>query len=371
MDCLQAREIVSEAFDRGLTDTPGVAEAREHCRGCAECAAFVQGLVALQKAPAPQAPASVVDAILDRTRKMAALDAEEAAAARPVTPAPVATTPESTDQGASAPVAPSPPAPTGWESDLGSPVPPRPRPRLWWLPRTAAGLAAAAVVIVALVVSFQGFRALAPGGGTPASAPVAREMEPATEAAKDVGTSSHSATSGNRFAAGPSQAATSSVRYVAFDGQAYVWLGERSPDKSSLVAAGTLMSSFATTDAPVSRQVWRSKTDPDLIFLEPAIGTMTAFQRVTRTLGGKKFALSAESGLDAYGQWPALPSRFIAPTSDDGSPTFQAAGTDDTGLKVYTPPGASPAQGFAVAPGTSGADPAGGDPDWTWWVPAQ
>jgi hypothetical protein len=106
-----------------------------------------------------------------------------------------------------------------------------------------------------------------------------------------------------------------------------------------------------------------------MIFVEDPPGHFVAFRSVERMFKGKPYVLSSNGDLTAYGQWPALPSQYATPTASDGSPTFAPAGRDDTGLQVYAPSGTSAESGFAVAPGTSTSDPAGGNPRWTWWVP--
>lgn len=359
MDCLEAREIVSEAFDRGVAATPRAAEAREHCRACDDCRAFVEGLGTLDAVPAPQASEKLVESIIWRGRKMADAGVPRSA---PRVPTPVDGSAEA--QEAAAWVPPQPP-----------PRREEPRDALWWVPRIAIGLAAAATVVFAVGLSLQGFRALR----TPAeSAPTAATMDQ-----RSIGGSPSYGAAGAPAAAPATSAdeakaasATASVdgtgRYVSFGDQAYLLLGERQPDSSSLNGIGSLTSSLDTTSEPKQYRVWQSTADADVVFVQAetaAPGTYLAFRRVERSFGGKPFVLYASPDVTSFGMWPSLPSTFATPTAGDGSPTFVAAGKDDTGLTVYAQPGASAAGGFAVAPGTSSGDPAGGDPNWTWWLP--
>lgn len=364
MDCLQAREIVSEAFDRGVEATLGAAEAREHCRSCEECRAFVAGLVALRDAPRPSAPPDVVEAVLERARRMAEADAEDtayraaAAAAAPNgdgSESPSAATPTPTG------------GPVGWEPDVAAPAPPRPRERYWWVPRAAAFAAAAAVVLVAVVVTVQGFRALSGAeGGASLSKETASgsvSFDENAPAAAPLAGAPAAATSGTVNGA-------SAPRYVAYDGVAWVSLGERTLDRTTLQQVGTLTSSTDTTGTPArDYNVWTSKTDQTVLFIELETDRWLAFQLVSRMRGGKRYALSAESGVTGYGQWPTLPSGMTVPEKADGSPSLTQAGTDDTGLPIYVPLGAVADAGFSVAPGTAPTDPAAGNPNWTWWVP--
>ena len=95
------------------------------------------------------------------------------------------------------------------------------------------------------------------------------------------------------------------------------------------------------------------------------------FDPVLRRFNGADFQLQPGITLDRYGLWPELPSSLPVPSEANGSPTFIAAGTDDSGVTVYVRVGDSPDNGFAVAPGTAPSDPAAGNPGWTWWLPAR
>jgi hypothetical protein len=380
MDCLQAREIVSEAFDRGVGSTANVEEARAHCRECAECRAFVEGLVSLQKAPRPKAPASVVDAVLERARLMA-----EHAEETPGTTAAVTTAdqpgPEAREAAGVAQEATPPGAPTaiGWEPDIAARAPGRPREKWWWVPRASAIAGAAAVVVFAVVVSVQGFRALSGNQAAPESARTAATPGSRSDQGSQGipqngkgltfgGAPGAPATDGAGGEAHGGYVPTTGATFVSFEDVAYVLLGDRTVDRGTLQLVGTLSSSLDTSASPAQRDVWRSSAFPGLIFLQPSNEGYVAFRPVERTYKGKRFVLTAQ-GLTGYGQLPALPSRFETPTASDGGPTFVPAGTDDTGMQVYAPAGASAEDGFAVAPGTSAGDPASGDPNWTWWVP--
>lgn len=371
MDCIEAREIISEAFDRGVGDTARAADARRHCRTCPECRTFVEGLAILQKTQPPKAPPELVDAIVERGRKLA-----ETGAVRVVTTPVVAA-----EDGA------EPEAPAGERPDdtTAAPVfelPPTAarrtevRDRWWWGTRIAG--TAAAIVIAAFAVSLaaEGFHALR--GGTARTAGSATSGSLPSSGAD----SSGRAMGGAAPAAAPEatqatkSGATASMdaigpRYIDIGGRAYVWMGQRTPDRETLESAGSVTTSLEDSGTPASYDVWRSKGDPDVFFIrtDPSAETYLAFRGVTRSLGGKTYALSSGAGLPAFGVWPSLPTQFTKPTAMDGSPTFVEAGKDDTGLTIYAPPNDKPDAGFAVAPGTAPTDPAGGNPEWTWWVP--
>jgi hypothetical protein len=400
MDCLQAREIVSEAFDRGVAATVGVEEARTHCRGCADCRRFVEGLVALQKAPQPTAPPQLIEDVLGRVRLAALADADEEAAraAAGITPratepdpetaailaaaaiassaAPAAPTASGAPvAGAARPTIPFPAAPTSWEPDIAAKAPARPRPPYWWVPRVSAVAAAAAVVVVAVVVGMRGFSAL--GGHESARSATSTIVAPlagsaAPQAHKPdfaVGTTDQGAEKGASSTAGSASLA-SSVQYVSYLGVAYVGLGSRTPDQASIKSVGTALTSLDSSAPATPHQVWQSSLDPNVIFIQQANGGWLVFTRITRHKLGKTFYLTAEGDILAFGVWPTLPPRFTTPTNADGTPTFQNAGKDDTGLTVYSPPGTPAEKGFAVAPGSVPAEMGGGNPNWTWWAPA-
>jgi hypothetical protein len=139
----------------------------------------------------------------------------------------------------------------------------------------------------------------------------------------------------------------------------------------ALVEAGAKM---ITVHGRTRTQGFSGKSDPDIIFIpapsgSDGSGTYVAFKRVERDRDGKTYVLQSGGSLTAFGAWPALPSNLPTPTASDGYPTFVPAGRDDSGLEIFAPSGDSPDKGFAVPPATAGADPAAGNPNWTWWLP--
>ena len=74
MDCLDAQAAISEALDGATSDASALDAAKQHCRECAECAAFVRALTVVKRAGLPEPPAGLTD------RVMAAVRAEAAAA---------------------------------------------------------------------------------------------------------------------------------------------------------------------------------------------------------------------------------------------------------------------------------------------------
>jgi hypothetical protein len=137
-------------------------------------------------------------------------------------------------------------------------------------------------------------------------------------------------------------------------------------DATRLKTAGTTISALDGRNAPIGREV-KTLDDPARVYIVDDAGVLVGFERVTRSYDGREFALQS-GGLPAYNQWPSLPSSVQRPSSPDGSPVYRQLGTDSLGVTVYGF-GGSASSGILVAPGTPGTDPAGGNPDWTWWTP--
>lgn len=340
MDCVQAREIICEAFDRGVAEVPQAAAAREHCRACLECRRFAEGLALLRKTPSPTAPPELIEAVLERTRMMAEAEVPRASAKIEQQDAVDVETAE------------APPA----------------RARARWWPRAGMAAAALASVAFALLLSLEGFRVLR----APTSAPRVAGS-PATELASPGYAPPAEKSADSLTAATASSSPASTPRFIAVVEEAYAWLGVRSPDSASLTPLDAkVTSSLGSAEPPAPRDAWRSSTDPGIVFLRSgeASGTYEAFKRVVRTFKGKPYAMWA-GDVTAFGLWPALPPQYAQPSSADGSPAFVAAGKDDSGLDIFAPSGASPEAGFAIGPSGNAGDPAAGDPNWTWWLPAR
>ena len=343
-----------------------------------ECRAFVAGLALLRRRPPPQAPPTLVDA--DRGARpqdgRGGRSSGRVAAARGAAPRPARRgRPSATRRrpqrrrrlrprrrGAA-----SRDAATRWWWGTRSPRP----PRRSCSPRSRCRC------------RVQGFRALptaARRGGAGAMATTAQAESSSRRRLRADCTS--------RGSAGAPQAARrrptarprlrrhgAGARYVDVDGAAYVWLGERTPDRATLERGGHAHDRRSTTDGDAGTRydVWRSTTDADVIFIRPtpSADAYVALPRVTRTLGGKRYALSTGDATRRVRRVAhAARRRCPTPTAADGSPTFAPAGTDDTGLPDLRARGcrrrrrASPSR-----PGTPSSDPAAGNPNWTWWVP--
>jgi len=330
MDCLKAQEILSDALDRDV-DGALLAEAREHCETCPDCARLLRSLALLSRSVAPTAPPELVERLI-------ALGNEEAASIRTI-----AATTEAAPESAAA------------ESPVVHFAPTR------WTPRLTAFASVAAVLLVALVAT-----GISLGGLLSANRTATDTANTLMESGAPTAPPYLSGTDEAGTAASKDAAAIAAPPYVVLDGIVYALTGERDIDSSGLVTATPVISALDTGTDPVSIAAFRIAGENGSIALQPAPGTYLGFSVVSRTFGGRRFILTSDS-VPAYGAWPGLPSRFAVPTSPDGSPTFSFFGKDDAGVLIYVPAGVAPTSGFAVAPGTTSDDPAAGNPNWTWW----
>lgn len=326
MDCLKAQDILSEAIDRTV-DSASLTDARAHCAGCTDCAAFERALDLMSRAGLPIAPQPLVDRIVTLGNIEAVLLRATAA------------------ETGTAPAA----VPVVRLSRFRRPQ------------RLAAFASIAAVLLVALVaigITLGGLdrskRALTDTAGTswntePLGAPDAATTS--TEAYRD---------SASQSAAPP---------YVVLDGLVYAPVEVRTAQPSSFVTATPIVTALDTGTDPTPVPTFRIAGRNDAIVLESPPGTYLEFEAVSREFGRRRFMLTSDVDIAAYGAWPLPPRRFPVPTSSDGSPTFSFFAKDDSGVLIYVPRGGQPRNGFAVAPGTAVDDPAAGNPNWTWWQP--
>lgn len=328
MDCARAMQLLSEAHDLGDEYVQGIAKARAHCSGCPDCARFVVGLRALDDAPTQRAPESVVARVIETTR------AEGSPAAAQLAPVPAA--------GAAAPS----------------------RPQGWWVPRLTAIAAAAAVLVGVALVTRAGIVSIRGGGTEKAADTAAVRGDMSTVPTLQP----EGAPSAGQDEALIQEAPATVPSYIVFDGFVYVLAGPAEVDRSKLETVGAVQSALAQQGAAKSRDVYDLAGLSAVVYLQDDAGAWLGFRLVTRRFGDGSFALQSPP-IYRFGEWPSLPSGYPTPTSASGSPTFQSDGTDTLGVTVYPAVGSEPLRGFAVAPGTSAQDPAGGNPNWTWWAP--
>ncbi|HEY5541185.1 MAG TPA: hypothetical protein VIL41_07015 [Coriobacteriia bacterium] len=344
MECIQAQQVISTALDREAVDAHQLEEAKAHCRTCAECGVFVRAQFVAQQVPLPEPPADLVDRVMAQVRAEATAaeaaacaiaDANAAAAEREPSPLPpqIAT------------------------------LAPKPR-RVRDLPRAWVAAAAAAAVIVALagtgaVVVF-GMRELNAGPtikSTVSSNPESAQQAPSVSADLSGGAP-----------AGAAQGATEAVaaQSITVSGTVYRLVGPATIDTATATRVGTTTTALSGNHS-AQRDVWAASPSAETVYLADDSGAKFSFARVTRTYAGFTFVLTSAE-LTSYGQWPTLPAQMAPPSSADGQPTFTFDGTDASGTRVYRLTNASVGQGIAVAPKSPAGDPAGGNPNWTWWA---
>ena len=347
MDCRLATETLSAALDGEVVSPVSVAQAREHCAGCPECAAMITTMERMSALPKTRAPEHLIASILERTHAEASLQAEAAALDTYAAPA----------------------------SGVVLPLEPvHPRQRLlpaWWRPSFTPLVSAAAVVLVMSVVSTY---ALVRMTGTTADSSGTDSIEIALT---DEGVIAENARDGE-IAAAPDAAASTMVApaqsappYLVWSGTVWVRADGMTPSESTLTSAGVVSTDLGEPDGPKDREVLSASGERGVVYVRATDGGLVRFARVTRTLGGRTYALTTGDAITSFGAWPTLPSRFPTPTGSDGSPAFVPQGFDDLGREVYARAGAGTEEGFAVAPGTPAADPAAGNPGWTWWQPIE
>lgn len=312
MDCDTALSIVMSAGELDTTDLAEYREALEHCESCPECSAELRGAERLSHMPRPVAPSGLADRVLATIEK---LDEDVAAEVVPI----------------------------------------RGRGGARWSGWGLAISAAAAILIGAFVVVGAGLTYV--------------RMNQERTLAFDVGGGGKDVADADD-ASEPFLAYTEEAPgYVVYDGR--VWQAEELATlvPSDLEEQGTVAADLGTGQV-APRTVFATDDAADGIVIRGEEGPIVKFTQVRRLYEGEWFVLVSDRAIQTFGEWPSLPSSIPTPTADDGAPELESAGTDDLDVAVYTRAGEDPSAGFAIAPGTPPDDPAAGNPNWTWWVPA-
>jgi hypothetical protein len=153
--------------------------------------------------------------------------------------------------------------------------------------------------------------------------------------------------------------------YIDFGGWAYVFLRD-SARPSNLVTAGVVVTALDTNEPASQYTVFEGPRPYSLVLQDDS--DYLEFDLVLRSTLGRQYAMTV-APVDSFGKWPLPPSGLRMPTREDGSPVFERGSLDDVGQAMYVPGDDYPREGFGIAPNTPSTDPAGGNPNWTWWEP--
>ncbi len=334
MGCREIEQVVSALFDGETVDDAQRTEAEAHCASCTGCADFRRSLEMLRDTTPPEAPAGLAERIL----AAAAAVSREEAPERPE---------EAGDEPAAAP------------ADVTEKIPWLTRNRLW-----------AMTAVLGTTAALAAFAILAGTGMLGGDAGNEREVQQAlTRALGEQGAPPAASRAGGPPGARTAPQASSPAQspdYVSYNGSVYIAGGRIDPASSQMTTAGTVSTALGG-ERLQSITVYRpSATASASIVLRYPDGDYYLFQPVTRVFRERSYHLVTGSPISRFGQWPNLPSSFIPPSKDDGSPTFRV---EDQLAGVYVPIGGDSSKGIAIPPGRPAADPSGGNPNWTWWVP--
>lgn len=341
MDCQQAQQVISDRHTPGLLDQHALDEALGHCETCPDCSAFARAVAAIEAIPHPVAPESAITATMDAIRLEPSPFVEEQIPQMQEIVRP-------TLEVVRKPI-------------LGGPI--------GWI----AAASAATVFVAAVFVTVRLMSAPLGDGSTAKDAETSAVQAP-PEAAEQLSTEAlpeeETAERGSEDYGDSPNYALAGGSFVSFQNAVYKLAGTRNADEAEAEVVGTLRSSLGSTTVR-TRDVAIDPRTPATILVEgDDRSAWSVFTAVTRRFSGVTYVLvPGEARLDDFGIWPELPANIPLPASDDGSPVFREAGTDETGVKVYIRTGSSATQGIAIAPNTPANDPAGGNPNWTWWEP--
>jgi len=362
MDCLTAQGLISDAVDRAPIDAATLAEAKAHCLHCPTCSVYVRTLLLVKNAPLPQPPDDLSDRVMAAVRAEAHQAEERAAtAAQAAAHLEATAAARTTGIGTSADPVDTPGVPESrsvtaawrrWSSSLSR------QEMLTW--------SAAAVIFVAAIgmTAVAGVRVLTTNPTVTASDSVMT----ATRDSDNKNQQSAPAAESADAMAGSAAVSAVAPSAVTVNGIVYVLSGPSSIATDGLQPVGLTMTALGTGATPTSHAAY-SGDDPDRVYLEDeANRQLLAFDRVVRSYEDKRYQLTSAE-MNDFGQWATLPAQVPAPTADDGSPTFTVVASDASGPQVYRLASGSAADGIAIGPGSDPSDPAGGNPNWTWWTP--
>jgi hypothetical protein len=364
VDCLDAQAAISEALDGATSDTAALDAAKQHCRDCAECGAFVRSLTLVKRAGLPEPPADLADRVMVTVRREAAADVAAQAAETDTGVVAKVGALEAAGAAATDVASEGSDAPRGNAEESGtvrlSRRLKRTRPTI-----LAAWIGAAALLVAGIgTVGVMGVRLMSQ---PPTAVSTGRVLGSGASAGNVTG--ADQAPQAAESAAGSAAKGTTTSAagdYIVFNGTAYRLVGPSTISRTQTSQLGSTKTSLDGATA-LTRDVLGAGTDAK-VYVANDQGQLLEFERVERTFQGTVYQLKSGE-ISAFGTWPGLPPDIAKPTSADGSPTFLAVGADSAGVTIYRLATSTLAKGIAVAPGGAESDPAGGNPGWTWWAP--
>jgi hypothetical protein len=363
VDCLDAQAAISEALDGGTTDAAALDAAKQHCRDCLECTSFVRALNLVKRAGLPAPPADLADKVMVSIRREAAADmaaredrADAGAVAGVGAHEAAAGASDVAAEGSDA----------SRENAEGGRVIPISRRLKRTPPAVLAAWVGAAALLVAGVgtVGVMGVRLMSQ---PPTAVSTGRVLGSGQPQGNDTG-ADQAPQAAETAPAGAAKGTTTSAAgdYIVFNGTAYRLVGPSNINRTQVSQLGSTKTSL-DGGSPLTREVLGASGDPKVYVVNDQ-GQMLEFERAERTFQGTVYQLKSGE-ISSFGTWPGLPPEIAKPTSADGSPTFVAVGADSAGVTIYRLATSTVAKGIAIAPGTAESDPAGGNPEWTWWAP--
>jgi hypothetical protein len=352
MECLEAQAILSAAHDGESIEPADLQAANDHCAECDDCAAFEAGLRYVDLIPAPSAPAGLVANVMATVTALASERAEAERMEAERLEAERAQAEAVAELLAAAPPVETPAAPRfAWFAG----------PTKWATLGAVGAVAATALVAFIIFGSGTGARTASETAGTASSTAGAPDLTFSGGTQPKTGQTPAPVTPTN-------PAPATAPDYVDYKGLVYAPGALLADSSSATPTIGTVTTAFASAGAPAKADVYKSPlTDGSIVVKGP--DGIRVYTPVVRLMASNRYQLASGNSIDRFGIWPTLPARFTRPTSADGSPSFTAAGSDANGVPVYAATGQPVTQGFAIAPGTSSTDAAGGNPNWTWWEP--
>ncbi len=335
MDCIRTQATLSALHDSEPVTEESARAAAAHCDDCAQCRTFASDLGVLGALPMPKAPPEVIARIMVAVAAIAAERAQEVESVG-------ALETESVAAGAGERQA------LHFEWFTGT---------RRWAAIGAIGVAAVALVMFVLI-----------GTGRPPANTASDRVTVATSQGAGSLVAPEATTGAAPAAPAPTPAPARAPDYLTFKGRVYAPGSLLADTSVATQSVGTVSTAFGGAGSPTPVTAYRSPLTDGSIVVKGPDGSRL-YEPVTRMFSSVKYQLVAGNAVERFGVWPELPTRFQAPTSPDGSPTFTAAGGDALGVQTYTAKGVPQTQGFAIAPGTPSSDPAASNPTWTWWEP--